>query len=99
MSTRAPISATTLLIALLLFVAGAGMVVLLAPVVNAWNTRTLRAERGWAQTPAQTVQTRAAQLERLSQYTWIDRKSGVVAVPIERAMQLCVQEANAEAGR
>jgi len=99
MQPRAPISATTLLVALLLFVAGAGLVALLAPVVSAWNTRTLRAERGWAQTPAQTVQTRAAQLERLSQYTWIDRKTGVVAVPIERAMQLYVQESNAESGR
>ncbi len=31
---------------------------------------------------------RAARLERLGSYGWVDRRAGVVHVPIERAMQL-----------
>jgi len=34
---------------------------------------------------------RAAQLERLRSYGWVDRQAGVVHLPIERAMDLVVQ--------
>ena len=33
-----------------------------------------------------------AQSERLEAYRWIDRETGVVQLPIERAMQLVVEE-------
>ncbi len=34
---------------------------------------------------------RAAQLERLGSYGWVDRRAGVVHIPIERAMQLVAE--------
>lgn len=42
------------------------------------------------------MQARAEQAEKLTGYRWIDRKAGVVAIPIERAMELVAQE---QAGR
>ncbi|WP_031500999.1 hypothetical protein [Bryobacter aggregatus] len=38
---------------------------------------------------------RAGETERLTQYKYIDKAKGTVQLPIERAMQLLVQEANA----
>jgi hypothetical protein len=35
---------------------------------------------------------RAAQLSRIREYRWVDRQAGVVAIPIERAMELIVEE-------
>lgn len=52
----------------------------------------VRAERGWSSTPVETRQTRASQAERLAHYAWIDKQKGIVALPIERAMQLTLQE-------
>lgn len=40
---------------------------------------------------------RAAQLETLHSYRWIDEKSGVVGIPVERAMELMVRERPAAA--
>lgn len=34
---------------------------------------------------------RAARLERLGSYGWVDRKAGIVHLPIERAMELSAQ--------
>lgn len=34
---------------------------------------------------------RARQLEQLSSYRWVDAKEGVVAIPIDRAMELVVE--------
>jgi hypothetical protein len=39
-----------------------------------------------------------AQLQRIGEYRWVDRDSGVVAIPIERAMELVVAEQAASAG-
>ena len=50
------------------------------------------AERGWTAIPADSLATRAAQAEKLKHYAWIDRQSGVVGLPIERAMTLVVEE-------
>jgi hypothetical protein len=36
-------------------------------------------------------QLRARQRDQLSSYRWVDAKAGVVAIPIERAMELVVQ--------
>jgi hypothetical protein len=35
---------------------------------------------------------RAAEAERLGSYGWVDRKAGVVRIPIERAMELVAGE-------
>jgi hypothetical protein len=52
---------------------------LAAPPVEADSTATLR-------------ETRADEHARLSTYRWIDRAQGVVAVPIERAIELVLEE-------
>ena len=44
-------------------------------------------------------ETRAEQEARLGTYRWVDRGAGVVAIPIERAMELLVEEARREGGR
>jgi len=57
---------------------------------NLQNERATRADQGM---PRSLSRLRSAQLEALGAYGWIDRGQGVVAVPIERAMELIVQEA------
>jgi len=64
----------------------------LAPVFFRARVADLRAERGWSATPADTQQLRASQQDRLAHYAWIDKAKGVVALPIERAMELSVQD-------
>lgn len=58
----------------------------------------LRAERGWTAVPADTARTADSQRERLGQYAVLDRKAGVVAIPIERAMRLVVEESASAPG-
>lgn len=78
--------------------AGAGIAGLVAvvafvgPVLFRARADELRAERGWTSTPVETRQTLAAHREKLAHYGWIDRAKGVVALPIERAMELTTRE-------
>ena len=37
-----------------------------------------------------------AQAEQISGYMWVDQQAGVVRLPIERAMEIVVQDANAK---
>jgi len=50
----------------------------------------------WKSTPATRRETLAqlqkAQHDKAAAYAWVDKKAGVVQLPIERAMQLVVQE-------
>ncbi len=39
---------------------------------------------------------RSEQLEKINGYRWIDKENGVVAIPIDRAMELTVQELSQE---
>ena len=41
----------------------------------------------------------AEQEAKLSRYSWVDRDAGTVAIPIERAMQLVVDELRVESPR
>lgn len=41
------------------------------------------------------VEMRATQQQRLSTYGWVDRKAGVVRIPVDRAMELMAQRAEA----
>jgi hypothetical protein len=43
----------------------------------------------------ETKDIRAAETERLTQYKYIDKAKGTVQLPIERSMQLLIEEANA----
>ncbi len=45
-----------------------------------------------SQVPEELARLRAQQLEELHSYRWIDPRKGVVAIPIERAMELIVRE-------
>ena len=57
-----------------------------------------RVERGEARRKVETVvpeelsRLRAAQLEQLNSYRWIDPAAGVAAIPIDQAIRLVVQE-------
>jgi len=44
--------------------------------------------------PGQVNRLRATQLEQLHDYRWIDRNNNIVAIPIERAMELVIAESN-----
>lgn len=49
--------------------------------------------------PEQLRSLRSEHLEQLNSYRWVDREAGVVAIPIDRAMELMVQEARSETNR
>lgn len=80
------------------FVGAAGVIGFLVPAFYAERVNELKAERGWTSTPVETVQTKSAQASRLKSYAWIDRSKGVVAVPIERAMELVIAEHGGSSG-
>jgi mono/diheme cytochrome c family protein len=42
--------------------------------------------------PQEREQLYAAQEERISSYAWLDRESGIAAIPIERAMEIIAQQ-------
>ncbi|MBK7878315.1 MAG: hypothetical protein IPJ77_21885 [Planctomycetes bacterium] len=77
---------------LVAFAAVAGAVAFVVPALYRQHEATLRAERGWTATPVDTRQARVAQEERLARYAWIDKTKGVVALPIDRAMELVLPE-------
>jgi uncharacterized membrane protein len=88
---RDPKAASTLIV-------GAVGVILLAVVILLLQVlfhRTSEAER-WrkvvSQQPEQLRQVRTEQLDRLNSYRWVDEQNGIVTIPIERAMELVVQE-------
>ena len=48
--------------------------------------------------PQELRQLEARQLEQLGGYAWVDRERGIVKVPLERAMELVIDEAGREPG-
>jgi hypothetical protein len=44
--------------------------------------------------PAELTEMKEEQLAQLSRYRWVDREAGIAAVPIERAMELVMEEEN-----
>ena len=74
-----------------------GAFLLLATVfwIEALYQKTVEAERARkivSQEPAELSTVRASQADQLREYRWVDRTQGVVALPIERAMELVVEE-------
>ncbi len=92
MENRATLPLSTLLGIGAALVAATAALAFLVPALYRAHENSLRAERGWAETPADTRQMRAAQADRLAHYAWIDKQKGIVALPIERAMELTAQE-------
>lgn len=91
---RDPKSVTTVLV-------GAVGIILLAVVIILLQVlyyRTAEAER-WrkvvSQQPEELRRVQAEQLDQLNSYRWVDEQGEVVAIPIERAMELLVKEAQA----
>jgi len=89
---RDPKSGSTLIV-------GAVGVILLAVVIILLQVlfyRTSEAER-WrkvvSQQPEELRRVQAEQLDQLNSYRWIDEQNGVVTIPIDRAMELVVREA------
>ena len=95
-STDTPsMSLPGVLLRVLLLLAAAGVASSVLPALFHAGADSLREERGWGAVPAETKNARAGQLERLEKYRWLDREAGVVALPIERAMELVVEEGRA----
>lgn len=99
MSTRDPYSPPALIAGAVVFVVIAAACLLLVPALESRRSAELRAERGWTSTPAETTGAKASQAARIAEYGWIDREKGVVAIPIERAMQLVAEEAAGGGGK
>jgi len=57
-----------------------------------WAEKGEVARKNAAQAPAELARLRATQQEILGSYRWVDQAKGVVAIPIERAMTLIVEE-------
>ncbi len=75
----------------IVFLAIVGVILTAALGVEAVYERASRMERARKDAvvaPASTVSPRAQQSELLREYRWVDEKAEVVALPIDRAMEL-----------
>ena len=87
-----PNTSTTILVgivgAILVFVTIVGLEALFYNAEQAENVAKV-----YQRDPEELTRLRADQIEQLHGYRWIDRDKGVVAIPIDRAMDLIVREA------
>lgn len=67
-------------------------VMLLVMVLYQQVSTRLVYDRQISQAPAELSEAIANQEARLAEYRWVDQPKGVVAIPIERAMELVVSE-------
>jgi len=79
-------------------VGGVGLVLLAVIVLllEVLYQRTSQAEvyrKVVSEEPQELRQLQAEQLEQLNGYRWVDQSQGVVAIPIDRAVDLLVEEA------
>ena len=71
------------------------LVIVLAMGIQAWFLREMQREvaQKWDNTPLQPItDIRRAQEINLSTYRWVDRDKKVVAIPIDEAMKIVVQQ-------
>ena len=85
-----------------LLVGAVGMILLMVIVllVEVLYQRTTQAEiyrKVISEQPLELRQVQAEQLDQLNDYSWISQPEGVAAIPIDRAIDLVVEDA--EAGR
>lgn len=83
-----------------LLVGAVGMILLMVTVllVEVLFQRTSQAEiyrKVISEQPLELRQVQAEQLEQLNGYRWVSQPQGVAAIPIERAIDLVVEEAQA----
>lgn len=55
-------------------------------------TRTEHQAKVISERPQELLAIQSAQEERLNSYGWVDRATGIVSIPIERAMELELQQ-------
>ena len=67
--------------------------VLLLEVLHHRTTQAETYRKVVAEQPQELRQVQAQQLEQLNGYRWVDQGRGVVAIPLERAIDLLVEEA------
>jgi hypothetical protein len=83
-----------------LLVGAVGMILLMVIVllVEVLFHRTTQAEiyrKVISEQPLELRQVQAEQLDQLNDYRWVSQPDGVAAIPIDRAMDLVVEEAQA----
>ncbi len=83
-----PVIALVGFISALLFFA----IIVLLEVVFYWAEARQRYERDVSQPPQELATLMHNQQARLAEYRWVDEKKGVVAIPIDRAMELVVAD-------
>jgi len=69
------------------------VIVLLLEVLHHRTTQAETYRKVVAEQPQELRQVQAQQLEQLNGYRWVDQGRGVVAIPLERAIDLLVEEA------
>lgn len=89
--TDDPKSSLTLIIGVI----GAVIVFLICVLLQTLYVATSRAElqrKVWESQPEELRSLEVEQLQRLNDYRWVDPRAGVAAIPIERAMELVVED-------
>lgn len=77
---------------------GAVLLVVIILLLEVLYQRTTQAEsyrKIISEQPQELRSVQAQQLEQLRSYRWINQQQGVAAIPIDRAMDLVVEEARA----
>jgi len=92
MEARATISSAHVLGAVVVAGSVLTAIAFVGPVAYEAKAKELGTARGFAAAPAATIEAKTAQAARLRGYAWVDREKGVVALPIERAMELTAAE-------
>lgn len=69
----------------------AGVAMIRHPSTTARETVTPPGPRLQAHAREDLIKLRAAEEARLNSYGWVDRKAGLIHIPIERAMELTVR--------
>jgi hypothetical protein len=86
-----PQTSSTLVVA----VVGAILVFVIIVALQAFfyhSEETERAKKVYAVAPEELARLRATQQEQISTYRWVDRDRRIVAIPIDRAMELTVRD-------
>jgi hypothetical protein len=92
-----PSSSSTALVSLVFWIIFVVTVIALIGYFNRVSTEVYQ-EKVIEQPSTAVRDLRAEQLGKIREYRWVDQDSGTVAIPIERAMELVVEE-RAQAGR
>ncbi len=88
--------APTIVVVGLVFAIGLFVVIVLLQAYFNREDRLETQRKVVAVAPEELSQLRAQQEELLNSYRWVDERRAIVAIPIDRAMELTVSELNAQ---